>query len=55
MLTMAMNFTEVSMMLTETVTLTMAMNFSIADDDADDVDDVEFSILLTVIERPRCA
>ena len=41
-LTMAMNFTEVSMMLTETLTLTMAMNFSVADDDADDVDDDDF-------------
>ena len=30
------------MMLMETLTLTVAMNFSVADDDVDDVDDNDF-------------
>ena len=30
------------MMLMETLTLMMVMNFSVADDDADDVDDNDF-------------
>ena len=55
MLTMAINFTEVLMMLTETLTLMMAMNFAVVDDDADNVEVMIFSILLTVMERPRCA